>query len=162
MLNELTFLVSRHPTPRLQSEYADGLCSAGAVLAVASHLEFCRRCAHLTERAGRLQSGGQARRLATQERGPWRQAAGGGRDAVVRGSSSLGEAVHILQAPSGSALDLADDAELMVVLEGVIQDGPTRYLRGDFLDLVAEGLERPRGGGAGGCVCLVVSNEALS
>jgi anti-sigma factor ChrR (cupin superfamily) len=177
MLKEQTILVSRHPTALLQSEYAGGLCSAGAGLAVAVHLELCRRCARAFELPGDTTSSagphiGPSRHdrrsgklpgvLSKIRLGPWHGPVGGARSAAIRNVSSLGEAVYLVETPNGELLALPKDAELVVVVEGVIQDGLAKYLRGDFLDLAAEGVLQPRGGAPSGCLCLVVSGEVVS
>ncbi|WP_454717243.1 hypothetical protein [Caulobacter segnis] len=156
-----------HPTASLQLDYRNGLCSAGAALAVATHLALCPECAEAPSTAwgGRNlpgvlateHGGGEAYASAL---GPailehWHGDGGGVRLAGLKGAAGIGEAVYLVDAAAGASADLPG-VLFLVVLRGLLADGSIRFARGAFIDLTAAPLLEPEGAGPRGCICLAI------
>lgn len=157
-----------HPTACLQLDYRGGLCSAGAALAVATHLALCPWCAEASLKpwggrnlpgvlAGDHGSGGEAyaKALGMAVLEPWHNNGSGVRLAALRGVAGIGEAVYLVDATAGAAIDLPG-ALFIVVLQGLLVDGPISLARGVFIDLTAIPLLDPRGADPQGCICLAI------
>jgi hypothetical protein len=164
-----------HPTAELRLEYRDGLCSAGAALAVATHFALCPQCAetqqHLGAWGGRNLPGvfaanhglgGQAYAdaLGKQVLEAWRDVGDDTRIATVKGLGGLGEAVYLIETAAGAAMIFPAGVRFVVVLQGLLTDGPVTFERGAFIDLTALPLWAPASAGSHACICLVVCETA--
>ncbi len=162
---------NNHPSVALRLEYRGGSCSAGAALAVATHVALCPQCAR-TQRGGAwggrdlpgvlAADHGRERRAYTDALGAmvaedWRVAESGSRTAALRGAGSIGEAVLLIEAAPGAPMTVPGGAMFIVVLQGRMTDGAASYTRGAFIDLAVLHLLEPMGGEPHGCICLLVS-----
>lgn len=158
-----------HPTIELLREYKDGLCSAGAALAVATHFALCPQCARKQRPGawgGRNLPGVLATDLGHEPQaytnalgavlGAWRGVEGGARIAALKGLGGIGEAVYLVEAAAGALMAFPAAALFVVVLQGLLTDGPLSFERGAFIDLAIQPLSTPESVGSRGCICLVV------
>lgn len=161
-----------HPAANLQLDYRDGLCSAGAALAVATHLALCPDCAEapLVPWGGRnlpgvlaanYEGGGQAyaKALGKAVLEDWHAGGRGVRLATLKGVAGIGEAAYLVDVSTGAATHI-HGALFLVVLQGVLADGPISFERGAFVDLTEMPLLEPEGAGPRGCICLAICEAA--
>jgi anti-sigma factor ChrR (cupin superfamily) len=159
-----------HPTAGLQLDYRDGLCSAGAALAVATHLTLCPTCADrsLAAWGGRNLPGvlaadhggaeAYANALGWSVLEGWSGDSDGVRVAMLMGAG-IGEAVYLVDVAVGASADVPG-AMFLVVLQGLLADGPISFTRGAFIDLAATPLLQPKAAGPRGCICLAICETA--
>jgi anti-sigma factor ChrR (cupin superfamily) len=169
--------ITQHPSAELRSSYAIGDIAPGMGLAIAAHMDFCRKCALAVSPAQRWRRakhpGAAAAHGGATERdslpmalkdialGRW---LGGGRGvstARLRNAAGLGEAVHLLKARATAYLPRAPAAEVVLLLQGIVHAGGAAYKTGDFLHLASLPETRLRTGEETGCVCLIVSDQTL-
>jgi anti-sigma factor ChrR (cupin superfamily) len=150
-------------------------------LAIATHLDFCRRCTLSLDSNVRWRSGKRTATSAPQDDaamsglpplphsledvsfGAWKGVGRGLRAAPLGGVAGLGEAVHLVTAQAGALVPhaTAAEAEAIVLLQGGLETGSGAYEPGDFLRL--GGAPRPplRAGAATPCLYLIVSDDTL-
>jgi hypothetical protein len=162
---------SKHPAIELQLEYRDGLCSSGAALAVATHLALCPQCQKMRPLGpwgGRnlpsilasdhgQEGGAYASALGSTVLEDWREANGGVRFAALKRTSSIGEAVHLIEAEAGAPMTLPRAPLFVVVLQGMLTNGFAFFERGAFIDLTAPRLPALMIAGSCGSICLAIS-----
>lgn len=147
-------------------DYRDGLCSAGAALAVATYLALCPEAgeAPLMAWGGRNLPGLLAADYSDGEAyaealgavmEDWHDDGGGVRLAALKGAAGIGEAAYLVEAATGVATALPG-AMFLVVLQGQLADGPISFERGAFIDLAAIPLLEPEVVGSRDLICLAI------
>ncbi|HWT50971.1 MAG TPA: hypothetical protein VN113_02185 [Caulobacter sp.] len=157
---------TNHPTAGIRLDYRSGLCSAGVALAVATYLALCPETAEATFMAwsgrnlpgvlaadyGDAEAYAEALGAALED---WHDDGDGVRLAALKGAAGIGEAAYLVEVATGAATTLPG-AMFLVVLQGLLVDGPLSFARGAFIDLAAVPLLEPEVAGARGCICLVI------
>jgi anti-sigma factor ChrR (cupin superfamily) len=165
--------ISAHPDLELRTQYKEGLCSAGAALAVATHMALCPQCAKTSAGSwgGRnlpdilAADHGDNGEAYSDVLGPlalddWRELDGGVRFAALKGVASLGEAVFLMEIAAGASVSFPEKVLFAVVLQGGLAAGAVCFARGDFADFAAVSLTPQATDGSPNCICLITCETA--